>query len=72
MVMCLVLPYLSLCGLSLASCAETVTVNQASVLFQGGIVLFVGVYSVCSWEEVSLGSSHAAILDLPLLKYIFK
>lgn len=67
MITCLGLPYLSLCGTSIISCAETVTVNKASVLFQGGIVLFVDVYSVCSWEEVSSGSSLAAILDLPLL-----
>lgn len=46
--------------------------SQHSVLLQDGSFLYEGIWSMCLWEEVNSGSSNAASLDLPLLKYPFK
>lgn len=65
----LLLSYPSLCGLSVVCCAEAVQSNLSCS--SRGIAIYVGVYSVCLWEEVSLGSCYANILDLPLCHQYF-
>ena len=61
----------SLSSLSLICCTEAVP--SALSFSSEDIVLSVSVNSLCSWEEVSSGSSCAAILDwkpaIILLKY---
>ena len=58
---CLCCSHPSLYSPSIIYCAEAVHVTLSSS--PGSIVLYVGIHSVCLWEQVSLGSSYTAILD---------
>ena len=59
--MCPSLLPVSVWSLSLVRCTEAV---QSALISSSGIIdLFVSVNMMCLWEEVSSGSSHAAILD---------
>ena len=62
------LSYWSVCGPSIICYAEAV--HSAPSSSSGEIAPGVGVNLVCPWEQMSSGSSYAAILDscIPVLK----